>query len=86
MMTLFQREGCPYCQPVRQLLTDLNVSYINMNVVKPREERHELIAQTGSKFIPALLDGDVVIPGKLEDNQDIIAYIREKYRQPVTPS
>lgn len=79
MITLFQREGCPYCQPVRLLLTELNITYINANVTKPRNERTELIAATGSKFIPAIVDGDVVIPGVLEDNTAVLAYLREKY-------
>lgn len=84
MMTLYQREGCPLCAPVRKLLTDLNVTYVNANVVKPRAGRRELIAATGSKFIPAIVDGDTVIPGKLENNEDVIDYILEEYGQRVT--
>ena len=55
MLVLFQRETCPDCKPVRELLTRLQVSYLNINVPKPRDERHELIRGTGSKFIPALI-------------------------------
>ena len=79
MITLYQRETCPYCAPVRKLLTELNVTYVNANVVKPREQRADLIAATGSHFIPALVDGDTVIPGRLENNEDVIAYLIEKY-------
>lgn len=86
MMILYQREGCPYCKPVRQLLTDLNVSYVNMNVVKPRDERRALIAATGSEFIPAIVDKKAVVPGKLENNEDVIAYIYEKYGVPAVSS
>ncbi|HEX4788689.1 MAG TPA: glutathione S-transferase N-terminal domain-containing protein [Actinospica sp.] len=79
MLVLFQRETCPYCKPVRELLTRLQISYMNVNVPKPRDERHELIRVTGSKFIPALVDGSTVIPGKLEDNSDLIAYLTERF-------
>lgn len=79
MITLYQREGCPFCKPVRQLLTDLNVSYVNINVVKPRDERHELIEATGAHFIPALIDGDTVLAGRLEDNTHVLAYITERF-------
>ncbi|MEV7004931.1 glutaredoxin domain-containing protein [Streptosporangium sp. NPDC051022] len=79
MLVLFQRETCPYCKPVRELLTRLQISYINVNVPKPREQRHELIRVTGSRFIPALVDGATVLPGKLEDNAHILAYLAERH-------
>ncbi|MFE0461431.1 glutathione S-transferase N-terminal domain-containing protein [Kitasatospora sp. NPDC058965] len=82
MLTLYQREPCPYCKPVRELLTELQVSYVNVNVPKPRDERHELIAATGSKFIPALVDGDTVLPGRLEDPAHLLAYLRQRYGTP----
>ena len=79
MLVLFQREPCPYCRPVRELLTELGISYLNVNVPKPRDERHELIRTTGSRFIPALVDGDVVLPGRLEDPSHLLAYLRERF-------
>lgn len=79
MLVLFQRETCPYCRPVRELLTELGISFLNVNVPKPRDERHDLIRTTGSKFIPALVDGDVVLPGRLEDNSHVLAYLRERF-------
>jgi glutaredoxin len=82
MLVLFQRETCPDCKPVRELLTRLQVSYININVPKPREERHELIRTTGSKFIPALVDGATIIPGKLRENADVVAYLKERFGDP----
>ncbi|MFK0292680.1 glutaredoxin domain-containing protein [Streptomyces sp. NPDC090442] len=82
MLVLFQRETCPDCKPVRELLTRLQVSYLNINVPKPRDERHELIRTTGSKFIPALIDGDTVIPGKLRENADLIAYLEKRFGAP----
>jgi glutathione S-transferase len=79
VITLYQREGCPWCQPVRQLLTDLQVSYFLVNVPKTRDERTELIATTSSKFIPALVDDGVVIAGRLEDNSHVLAYLVDKF-------
>jgi glutaredoxin len=79
MLVLFQRETCPFCKPVRELLTELQISYVNVNVPKPRDQRHELIRVTDSKYIPAIVDGATVIPGKLEDNGDVLAYLRERF-------
>ncbi|MFT2020549.1 glutathione S-transferase N-terminal domain-containing protein [Streptomyces sp. 796.1] len=67
---------------MRELLTQLQVSSINVNVPKPREERHELIRTTGSTFIPALVDGATILPGKLRENADIIAYLKERFGDP----
>jgi glutathione S-transferase len=87
MLTLFQRETCPYCKPVRELLTELGVSYLIVNVPKPRDERHELIEATGSKFIPALVDGGTIVAGVLEDNSAVLAYLRHRFgHQPESPA
>ncbi|MED4292241.1 glutaredoxin domain-containing protein [Priestia megaterium] len=79
MLKLYQRETCPYCKPVRERLTELNISYININLPKDRSKRYELIELTGVPYIPALVDGDVVLEGKLEYNKHILNYIEEKY-------
>ena len=81
MFKLYQRETCPYCREVRERLTELQVSYININVPKVREQRSDLIAATGNHFIPALVDSDnTVVPGRLEFNTHILDYIGLKYR------
>ncbi|CAM4169638.1 glutaredoxin domain-containing protein [Nocardiopsis rhodophaea] len=79
MLVLFQREPCPDCRPVRELLTERQVSYMLVNVPKPRDERHELIRVTGSKYIPAVVDGDTVVPGRLHDNSEVLAYLDRRF-------
>jgi glutathione S-transferase len=79
MLKLYQRERCPYCKPVREKLTDLGVTYVNVNVPRERGSRTELIKLTGLPFIPALVDGAVVLPGRLEDCCHILEYLEERY-------
>ncbi|WP_342552214.1 glutaredoxin domain-containing protein [Paenibacillus sp. FSL R7-0652] len=79
MLILYQRETCPYCKPVRERLTELQVTYINVNLPKERAERKALIEKMGGPFIPAIEDDGVLIPGKLEDNAHILSYINEHY-------
>ena len=81
-MILYQRETCPWCQPVRQRLTELQISYTLVNVPKPREARAELIRATGEHFIPALVDGEVVLAGRLEHNQHLLDYLEERFTEP----
>jgi glutaredoxin len=80
MLKLYQRETCPYCKPVREKLTELNITYINVNLPKDRTQRKELIELTGVPYIPALVDDDFVLAGRLEFNQHILDYIEEKFR------
>lgn len=79
MITLYQRETCPYCKPIREKLTELQITYVNVNLPKERTERKQLIALTGSCYIPALIDDNVVIPGQLENCQHILEYLNAKY-------
>lgn len=79
MLVLYQREGCPWCQPVRLRLTELGISYHNINVPKERTARAELIEATGGHFIPAVVDGEVVVPGELESYDRVLAYVDEVY-------
>ncbi|HDR9880356.1 glutaredoxin [Burkholderia cenocepacia] len=79
MIELYQRETCPYCKPVRERLTELGIRYVNINVSKDRSKRETMVAVTGTHFIPALVDGDVVIAGCLEDCSHVLEYIDAKY-------
>jgi glutaredoxin len=77
--TLYQRETCPYCQPVRKRLTELLVPYTIVNVPKERSERYELIARTGAHFIPALVADDAVIAGRPEQYAHVLAFIEQRF-------
>lgn len=79
MIKLYQRETCPYCKPIRERLTELNISYININLPKIREERKQLIDITGNPYIPSLVDGETVIPGKEESYKDVLEYINRQF-------
>ncbi|MFP7175754.1 glutaredoxin domain-containing protein [Priestia filamentosa] len=81
MLKLYQRETCPYCKPIREKLTELNITYINVNLPKDRSLRTELIELTGVPYIPALVDEDegVVLPGRLEYNQHIFDYLEKRF-------
>jgi len=75
MMKLYQFESCPYCKLVRELMSDLQLSYININVPRDKSQRHEVMRVSGQPTVPVLVDGDVV----LDDEEKIIPYLREKY-------
>jgi glutaredoxin 3 len=74
-IVLYQAEWCPYCARVRRKLTDLLLDYKNVNVPRSHAERDEVRKASGQTSIPVLVDGDVV----LDDDDDIIPYLEEKY-------
>lgn len=78
MITLYQTEWCPYCHRVRQVLTELGITYTAVNVPYLNEDRVELRAVAGQAAVPVLTDGDKVYG----DSDEIIAYLRSTYPDP----
>jgi glutaredoxin/uncharacterized protein (DUF302 family) len=78
MITLYQSEWCAYCHRVRQVLTELGLTYTNVNVPAASEDRVELMAITGQDSVPVLTDGDKVYG----DSDEIIDYLRATYPAP----
>ena len=76
MMRLYQREDCADSKPVREKLTELEITYITVNVAKQKEKRREVFEASGQYFIPVLVDGEVVIAN---DPPGIVRYLSERY-------
>jgi len=74
-IVLYQAEWCPYCARVRKKLTDLLLDYKNVNVPREHGARGEVQEVSGQTSIPVMVDGDVV----LDDDDDIIPYLEQKY-------
>jgi glutaredoxin len=78
MLTLYQAEWCPYCHPVRQVMTELGLTYTTVNVQADRDERADVMAISDQPGIPVLQDGDKVF----SDSGEIIEYLRSTYPAP----
>lgn len=79
MLTLHQAEWCPYCHRVRQVMTELELTYTTVNVPASREDRETLQELSGQTLIPVLEDDDIVVTG----SDEIIAYLLQKFPAPV---
>ncbi|MFB6220365.1 MAG: glutathione S-transferase N-terminal domain-containing protein [Halolamina sp.] len=83
MLELYQAEGCGYSEKVREVMTELGLSYVVHNprsaTGEVRNERtHEaLIALGGEDQIPFLVDQNRET--RLYESDDIIEYLREQY-------
>ena len=78
MLTLYQAEWCAYCHRVRQVMTELGLTYLAVNVAADREERADLMAVSDQLGVPVLQDGDKVF----SDSDEIIEYLRGTYPTP----
>lgn len=78
MLTLYQTEWCPYCHRVRQVLSELRLTYVAVNVPSEPTKRGELMALSGQDTIPVLTDGDRMF----RDSDDIIRYLHAAYPAP----
>jgi len=78
MIKLYQAEWCPYCHRVRQVLTELGLTYQAINVRAARDQRAELLAIADQEGIPVLVDGDKIYG----DSDEIIEYLRTTYPAP----
>lgn len=79
VLTLYQAEWCPYSSKVRERLTELGLTWLAVPVPADPADRHELVAATGSDFIPAavLADGTV-----LADSDAIVAELDRRFPEP----
>lgn len=83
MLELYQAEGCPYCETVREELTDLGVSYVIHNPRTAEGETRnegthsELLDLGGEDQIPFLVDhrhGE-----RIYESDEIVDYLNERY-------
>lgn len=79
MIKLYQTEWCPYCVRVRSKLTELCISYLNVNVPSSKKDRTELIEVSGQAGVPTMIteDGRVIA----DDDDAIIEYLEQQYPQ-----
>jgi glutathione S-transferase len=78
MITFYQLEWCPDCHTVRQVLTELGLTYTTVNVAADREQRPDVMAVSGQSGVPLLEDGTDVYVGAGE----IVAHLRDTYPAP----
>jgi glutathione S-transferase len=85
MLELYQAEGCPHSESVRERLTDLGLSYVAHNPRRPGEEpdvlneqvHAELRAVAGEDTLPVLVDRD---RGEVVTESDRIeSYLDDRY-------
>jgi glutaredoxin len=75
--TLYQLEGCPYCENVADRMDDLGVGYDTVWVDALRSERDEGRAVSGQRAVPVLVDDDYGLT--MAESERILEFVEKSY-------
>lgn len=76
MITIYSLPVCPYTQKVRDKLSQMGISYNELNIEEEQYEK-ELIERGGKRQVPYLVDDENKI--EMYESDDIINYLEENY-------
>ncbi len=62
-ITLYTTPMCGFCRQAKQLLESLHIPYAEVDVLAHPEIRDEMIAKTGHRTVPIIMNGDELIGG-----------------------
>jgi glutaredoxin 3 len=62
-VTLYVADWCPYCHRAKDLLTQKNVLFREVNVDEDQKFREEMIARSNRRSVPQIFIGDRHIGG-----------------------
>ena len=75
--TLYQLEGCPYCENVADRMDDLDVGYDTVWVDALHSERDEVRAVSGQRAEPVLVDDDYGLT--MAESERILEFVEKSY-------
>jgi glutaredoxin 3 len=62
-VTVYTSDWCPYCRRAKDLLTQKNVVFTEINVDDEPKFREEMIARSGRRTVPQIFIGDKHVGG-----------------------
>ncbi|MBO6938023.1 MAG: glutathione S-transferase N-terminal domain-containing protein [Deltaproteobacteria bacterium] len=76
-LELYDHEGCPFCRKVRDVMSELDLAYIERSCPKGDTTKRPFVASKGQEMFPFLVDPNT---GKeLHESEDIITYLVDTY-------
>lgn len=77
-LTLYHRQGCPYCARVERALRELNVDLTRHDVREDPSAKERLYAATGRHTVPVLrIEGEQT--RWMPESRDIVIYLFERF-------
>jgi len=75
--TLYQLDGCPYCEKVADRLDELGVDYDSVWVEALHSERDEVKRVSGQRAVPVLVDDDRGVT--MAESDRILEFVERSY-------
>jgi glutathione S-transferase len=75
--TLYQLDGCPYCELVADRLDELGVEYESVWVDSLHSERDEVKRVSGQRAVPVLVEDDTGVT--MAESERIVEYLDRTY-------
>ncbi|MBO4246438.1 glutaredoxin [Halomicrobium sp. IBSBa] len=79
-ITLYQLDGCPYCESVAERLADLDVEYDSVWVDALHSQRNEVKRVSGQRGVPVLVDEDRGVT--MAESEQILEFVEQSYARP----
>lgn len=76
-LTLYQLEGCPYCELVVDELEERNLEFDSVWVEGLHSERDEVKRVSGQRAVPVLVDDDRGVT--MAESERIVEYLERSY-------
>ena len=76
-LTLYQLDGCPYCEKVADRLDELDVAYDSVWVEGLHSTRDEVKRVSGQRAVPVLVDEDTGVT--MAESERILEYVDRSF-------
>ncbi len=76
-LTLYQLDGCPYCEKVAERMDDLGLAYETEWVEAMHSARDEVKRVSGQRGVPVLVDEDRGVT--MAESERILEYLEASY-------
>lgn len=76
-LTLYELDGCPYCEKVADRLQELDVDYESEWVDGLHSERDEVKRVSGQRAVPVLVDEERGVT--MAESERILEYLETSY-------
>jgi len=76
-ITLYQLDGCPYCEKVADRLDELDIDYDTEWVEAPHSARNEVKEVSGQRGVPVIVDDETGVT--MAESDRILEYVDSSY-------
>jgi glutaredoxin len=76
-ITLYQLDGCPFCEKVADRLDELGVDYDTIWVEAMHSERNEVKEVSGQRGVPVLVDDEFGVT--MAESDRILEFVEQSY-------